>query len=322
MSIFIATYTALRYLERPDALRTPAPVDSLESSECSLNALAEREDSMRRLGLNGSPVHLLMGERNRTSDSDWYERHFWAETLPPDSFVCPVPGIYVSTPEFCFLQMARSLPRIALIRFGYELAATYRLDPQCERGFEERPPLTTRQQLANYLAQADDSPYARKARKALEWVADGSASPRETALAMMLSLPSELGGCEAGLPELNYEVAVRREDGVGRRRIDLYWPEQRFGIEYDSDQEHASAEGIARDSYREKEIELQGVTLARVTNAELKTERGRELLFRTVRRGLGKGYREPAGRTKYVRRRLASLLLAPHWQMLPEPALT
>lgn len=321
MSIFIATYSALRYLERPDALRTPAPVDSLEDSECSLRVLMEREDALRQLGLSGSPLHVLLNERDKTSGSDWYVRHAWSRELPPDSFVRPVQGVYISTPEFCFLQAAQDLPRIPLIRFGYELCAAYRLSPRDERGFEERAPLTTPERLNTYLARVHDCLPARRAQKALAWVVAGSASPRETTLSTMLSLPTEMGGYEVGLPVLNHEIAVQREGGVGKRRIDLFWPDRQFGLEYDSDLEHASAEGIARDSYREKEIELQGVTLARVTNAELKSERGRELLYRTVCKGLGKRFRQSSERAMFTRRKLAALLLAPHWQMLPEPAL-
>ena len=129
-----------------------------------------------------------------------------------------------------------------------------------------------------------------------------------------------MGGCEFGLPQLNYKVAVG--DGeMATRRIDLCWEAEGFGLEYDSDLEHTGAAKISADSIREKEIELQGFVLTRVTNAELKSESGRDLLFRTVRKGLGRRNSKPSDAALFKRRQLAAMLLAPHDRALPETLL-
>lgn len=313
MGIYLSAYSSLRYLERDDALRDHAPVTTIVESECSLGRLMERSSSLRSLGLGEMPTHVLVDRKGRSVVSDFLCCHVWSHPIPPGSFVSPVRGIHVSTPEFCFLQLASALSRVDLIRLGYELCSTYRLDPACERGFCERRQLTTRERILGFLEGAGDTLQAKKAADALVWVADGSASPRETITSMLVSLPVGMGGREVGVPVLNWEVP--KADGP-KRRIDLYWPTHRFGLEYDSDLEHADAQGMASDSIREKEIELEGIRLARVTNAELKTEKGRELLHKTLCRGLGRRYVEPSDRTRFTRNALASMLLTPHYTML------
>lgn len=321
MAIYLSAYSSLSYLERREAPRTPALVGSLESSECTVRAVMSHEPALRSIGCWTAPLHLLVDNRNKTSSSDWIVCHRWAQTLPPGSFFSPCRDVFVSTPEFCFLQLAGALPRISLIRLGYEMCATYRLDSRSEHGFCDCAPLTTPARLELFLSRSASSRATEKAQDALRWVTARSASPRETALAMLLSLPTEMGGCGAGLPELNYELEVSREGMPEKRRIDLFWSDARFGLEYDSDQEHASPESLAKDSLREKEIELEGIRLARVTNGELRSEQGRELLFRTVCHALGKRRVAPSERTRFARRELAIALLSPHRSMLPEPLL-
>lgn len=208
-------------------------------------------------------------------------------------------------------MLVRTMGKIDHVRLGYELCSTYRLDPRLERGFAERQPLTSTEQLASFLAAAPDCPEKAAALENLRWIADGSASPRETATAMMASLPTKMGGWGFAKPVLN---AV--PEGVQGRRVDLFWPDRRFGVEYDSDEEHVGADALARDSRREKEIELQGVRLARFTNGEMKSEEGRMILQRTLSKGLGKRWRSPSLLTKFLQRRLAMTLLAPHATML------
>lgn len=315
MSIYLAYHSSLGYFRRPLSLRKPAPVSSLGDCECSLRVLMQREASLKALGCGVPPLHVLVDNREKARASDWCSCHLWSRTVPPGSFVSPIQGIYVSTPEFCFLQLASRMSRIELVRLGYEMCASYRLDPREERGFSEFDALTSKDRLLNYLDGAGDTPVARKAEEALTWVVEGSASPRETTTSMLVSLPTEMGGREVGLPALNWELVTGEGKAKKSRRIDLYWPDNKFGLEYDSDEEHSGASDLSRDSAREKEIELEGVRLARVTNAELKTEEGRELLHKTICQGLGRKYVAPSVRGKYVRRQLAALLLAPHHTM-------
>ena len=316
MSIYLAAQSSLPYLERPGALRRPTPVESISDCESSLHALMRREANLRSLKCGTAPIHVLVDGRNKSHGSDWLSCHVWPHAVPPGSFVSPVRDVYASGPGFCLLQLAPTLSRIELIRLCYELFSTYRLDPSDKRGFKERRPLATKDEVLDYLDGVNDLPQARKVAEALVWAAEGSASPRETVTSMLLSLPTEMGGREVGYLCLNWEVPMGGGETGSRRFIDLCWPDHCFGLEYDSDLEHSGPSDIAHDSIREKEIELRGIRVVRVTNAELKTEKGRDLLYQTVCRGLGRPIITSSERGAYARRALASMLLAPHWTML------
>ena len=74
----------------------------------------------------------------------------------------------------------------------------------------------------------------RKAKTAIRYVCDGSASPMETCLALLLGLPARYGGYGLGMPEMNAKVLIPAR--LGKRttyrkyHCDLYWSEQNVAI--------------------------------------------------------------------------------------------
>jgi hypothetical protein len=75
---------------------------------------------------------------------------------------------------------------------------------------------------------------------------DGSFSPMETAIALMLTLPAALGGYGLPKPILNTRLrgTELRPAASSQHEIlpDLYWPEREVVLEYDS-REHHGEEG-------------------------------------------------------------------------------
>ncbi|MCL1895345.1 MAG: hypothetical protein FWG03_02225 [Clostridiales bacterium] len=132
-------------------------------------------------------------------------------------------GLMVSSPEFCFLQMAGQLTLAKLIELGYELCGVYSM-PNAddknvpERGFYNRQPLTSIKKLKAFLDSMPGVKGRKKAMRALRYLRDGSASPMETKLAILLTLPYMLGGYGFSLPEMNKRIAYRV--GADRKRFD------------------------------------------------------------------------------------------------------
>ena len=313
MSTYIHALSALPLLDNLGVRFPRACVESLDAETISLASIMQLIASTRSLAQLRSPVHLIIPDTSLRRSSDWIVSHLWRHPISEGSFLKAADGAYLSSPEFSFLQMAATMKRIELIRLGYELCSYYRLDPRVARGFEERTPLTSKALLASFLDTAPRCKARDLAKSVLPWIAEGAASPRETATSMLCSLPAELGGWELGVPELNYELPVSR----GRqRRVDLFWPARRYGLEYDSDAEHTGAEAIARDSLREKEIELTGVKLGRITNQELRSATSREVLRRTLVQALGKRDRPRSEIQRFLEQRLAATVLAPHATMV------
>jgi len=113
----------------------------------------------------------------------------------------------------------------------------------------------------------------RQASMALRYIEDGSASPMETVLCVLLTLPYKYGGYGFPLPELNGRIdpvnGVRTFVGKKFYIGDLLWRDAGVVAEYNSDTEHTGPERIARDAIRRGDLELCGIYKVTVTKRQL-----------------------------------------------------
>ena len=216
------------------------------------------------------PLEVLVGDPGIRTRTPSVTSCFWSD-LPERSFIDAGNGFLVSTPEFCFLQMANRLSVTQLMMLGYELCGTYVL---VDKGPAPRrdAPLTT---VAKLRAFAEGAPNARgrkKALRALRSVLDRSASPMESVLAMLLSLPYSLGGYGLAQPSLNFRVDVpprfRKLADRTYCACDLCWPEARLAVEYDSRLHHADPERQESDARRRSTLTSLGFTVVTVSRAQ------------------------------------------------------
>ncbi|MDR2956790.1 MAG: hypothetical protein LBU61_01225 [Coriobacteriales bacterium] len=240
--------------------------------------------------------------------------------LPEGSFINVSDKIVVSSPELCFLQLARDLSLVKLIELGFEFCGTYSMydanDPiknQVDQGFYTRSKLTTTKKLRAYVDQASAFHSCRKAAYAIDFITDDSASPMETILVMLLTLPYRIGGYKIKMPELNKRVVPKKtaQPGAGNAyyKCDLYWPDAGLAVEYDSDQYHSQVERIASDSRRRNSLLATGVDVVTVTNEQIKNYFDFRTIARQIAGKLGKRlqYMEPGFST--ANRKLRKLLL-------------
>ena len=164
-----------------------------------------------------------------------------------------------------------SFPR--LVKLGYELCGTYALRPQEPGGFVPRKPLTSLERLRAFVDAAPNLRGVRAARRALDYVLERSASPAETNLSLLLTLPTSYGGYALEFPQLNARIELSelaaRECGRLFCRCDLYWPDVPLGVEYNSDRYHVGAERIDRDAVRMNALGSMGVQVVTVTRPQL-----------------------------------------------------
>ncbi|WP_139651126.1 hypothetical protein [Raoultibacter phocaeensis] len=170
--------------------------------------------------------------------------------------------------------MASRLSLIELIQLGFELCGIYDLlsegddIPRCA-------PLTT---VAKLISSIENMPHAacrKKALRAVRYIVENSASPKETELVMLLCLPYKLGGYGIKAPLLNHRIKVTK---TGKRftsndffEVDLYWPESRLIGEYDSDKYHKGERKKTKDTARRNALEAMGYTVVNVTFDLLKS---------------------------------------------------
>jgi hypothetical protein len=118
--------------------------------------------------------------------------------------------------------------------------------------------LIKRTELRDWIESRTGRKGVRRARRMLDLAEAGAESPMETRLRMLLVL--------SGLPRPELQVTIRDEDGAPIGCPDLYYREQRLGIEYDGETHRAS---LVQDNRRQNRLLAAGVTLLRFTASDV-----------------------------------------------------
>ena len=168
--------------------------------------------------------------------------------------------------------MATKLTFAKLVLLGFELCGTYALavDGPARRTIA---PLTSAVKLRSFAEGAVGMRGRKVALQASRYVLDGSASPMESTLAMMLSLPYAKGGYGLPVPLLNYRVDIpqRARKRADRRycECDLCWPDAHLAVEYDSDLYHSDSLRQESDARRRNTLIALGFTVVTVSRGQI-----------------------------------------------------
>lgn len=189
--------------------------------------------------------------------------HYCSTQLPRGSYVQLSQTVYVASPELSFLQAAAAQPFWEAVLYGFLLCGSFALDASSKWGTAPRAPLTSKKKLAAFLDQCSGQPGVKAARKALRYVLEGSASPRESKTALLLTLPLCKGGYGIPAMELNAELLVPEHlRGLAARqtfRVDFLWRNYGIAGEYDSDAAHLESEERCNDAT--KRLALKAMSL-------------------------------------------------------------
>jgi len=203
----------------------------------------------------------------------------------------------VSSPEFCFLQMAGQLPLIGLIQLGYELCGSYSMSiteshNKHESRFYNRPSLTSIKNLHELIAAMPGFIGHKNAVRSLRYIIEESASPMETKLSMLLSLPHKYGGYGIPKPKLNARIVLsktaERSSSKSFYKCDLFWPDHDLAVEYDSDTYHSGPAQIASDSKKRNALASMGIQVITITTQQLYDSSEFEKAARVIAKLLGK----------------------------------
>lgn len=186
--------------------------------------------------------------------------------------------VSVCQPGPMLVQLAMDMDEVDLAQIACELCGTYGLTPWAEDSFQsDLTALTSRAELVGYAksARAVGVRGAGKAVRALDLATDGSASPRETDLAVFFLLSRRLGGAGLGGFAVNASLEVpqrHREalDGQSEVKPDFLWTDAKLVVEYDSDAYHLTPKKKESDEARRRVLEAMGYTVMVVTNELVK----------------------------------------------------
>lgn len=265
MPILISHNSALERLRSvPPQVDTATPVThSVPMEEFRLLPYEITHLDLRSLGITQQPLHHLAPATTYQSKAHGLKTHLSKlNSLPPGLIREIQPGVYLSGPELCFIQMATHTSLLGAVVLGHELCGTYSHFSTFVSGFYERPALTSVAKIEAAIEQLAGMHGLSRARKALRWTRDGSASPMETVVSCMLSLPTSLGGFGLVLPTLNYKVtldeASQRITKTKTARVDTAYVQILYGLEYDGQDYHRDAE---KDRRRREALAHEGWTI-------------------------------------------------------------
>ncbi|MGI6034103.1 MAG: hypothetical protein ACOX69_11850 [Coriobacteriales bacterium] len=248
---------------------------------------------------------LVSSKKERVCKTTFAYQEFSGE-LPPGSFIEVAPDLAVATPEFLFVELARSLDVPLLVKLGCELCGTY--SPYRYLGkkpIEREEPLTTIAALERYLAHAGNMHGVKRARRALKYILEGSASVKETEMALLLSMPKIWGGYGLEKPVMNYKIPFDTDAKImaeqGYAKADLCWPEHKLDVEYDSTEYHSQTTDILHDKTRANGVSKMGYRVIFVTYEQFKNPEVFDAIARSIARELGTPLREYPASSDYQR---------------------
>ena len=252
-----------------------------------------------------APAHVLVSSPRERVRSGTVVSHVWSGPLPDRSLFRLSDDVLMASPGLVLAQMATSTPPPELAAVVMEMCGRYGRVRWTERGFLDRGPLTTPDNLREYLRHLPGRLCVQRAERATRLALVGSRSPLETSFALMVSLPKELGGCGFARPRLNHRIDPSTQLAVlcdqGWNEADLCWPERRVICEVNSRQEHLTPNAQDHDAAKTGALEAMGWRVHSVTVGLLKSPTSREALFGQMTSSLG--CPPPSDRPEDVRRR-------------------
>ena len=137
----------------------------------------------------------------------------------------------------------------------------------------KRPPLTSTEELEELLAACSRIRGIPAARTALSQVQDGSGSPLESQLFLLLCASRQYGGEQWERPSLNRHVefteVARNLSGQSYCVCDLLWADKKIAIEAKGKDYHADRQGFEEENGRRAALESMGYTVFDITHSQM-----------------------------------------------------
>lgn len=270
-------------------------------------------------------LDVLVGEGDQRNIKG-VRNHVTCKPYPDRSFYQLEDDVYIASPELCLMQLASKLPEQQVTKLALEMCGFYAIDPYSDDpGMSKRPLLTSASKLKAYASRMFMPESRARAAHFLRYVADGSASPRETALFMLLCMSPRFGGYGLAIPELNKRINLTPSEqlmvGAQHFDCDLYWQAPREGtahnvaVEYDSSRHHTAAEKQERDAVRRNMLQYKNIQVITATRKQVNNASEFDKLARQIGRAIGKRFRIPEKEHIKARAELRKTLF--DWDIIP-----
>ena len=272
------------------------------------------------------PITIAVEDSGKRCESNGWKCQVWSKPFPPSSvYRMNEQGVCLSAPWFCYLQMAPTLNLADGIRLGMELCGTHSTLPftpgiartfelserEIHNGFVDTHPVMTSKQLQAFLS-AMGLGRQSKSVIAARFVIDGSRSPGESRLYIVLCLPTRLGGYALPKPLLNYRIDIPRHlweaAGTDRYYVDFFYPGEMYAgitqaVEFDGGY-HWQGNQRMRDNVRQILLEEMGIHVMRIDKLQLQNMEVMDLQAQRLADALGVRLRQPTPSVLCARKKL------------------
>lgn len=275
MGLSVGFDSSLRYWltkTADEALPEPATAGAFRQAEAT--AALVKEGTLPFGPEPGRPLHLVVSDPSLKHRIRGCCVHVCRINLPPGSFRSLPQGNIVSSPGLTFLQMASTASLWQLIEIGNYLCSTFSISSEGRGYTGEREPLVSTRLLGEFLDSLPPNTYgANKAREALEYVVELTASPKESQLAMHYRMSPELGG--RGPINISANQAIRIDEH-GQRLLDsghlvgdLFLPDFGCDLEFDSIEFHTGRFRLDHTQARRNVLETMGIKTVSATEGQI-----------------------------------------------------
>lgn len=233
----------------------------------------------------------------------------------PEGSICHIDsGLAAPSPEMTLLLLASQVGVFSLAQFVCEFCGLYSLEGA---GFFNVPPLTSLLSVGDFALEVERlaASAGKRAplglpglRGALDLSVERSASPAETACALLLSISRRRGGYGLPKPEMNLDM---KADG-GSCVCDLVWPGERVALEYQSGIHERVARQSA-DRAKLNALQAAGFTVLQAGKEDLKQLRRADELATILCQALGVTPLRPSESFRRRQIDLRKVLLAGWW---------
>ena len=208
------------------------------------------------------PVDLMVPTAGSRSKDPAVSNHVCAAGLPPSSVNRIAEDAYVTSPELTFVNLGRTLGVPALAEYAMELCGRYAVTPWRECGFEPRASLCDACGFEEFARGCGGVHGMRRAIEAMGIAGEGSRSPAETTIYLLLSMPREMFGYGLPRPLLNQRIDLAPTAQTRLRReyllVDLLFADERLVVEYDSRAFHNAPAKLDSDDDRREVLQDMG----------------------------------------------------------------
>ena len=262
MGLCIGYESALRYWltkTADEALPEPAATGTFKQAEAT--AALVKEGALPFGPELGRPLRLVVCDPALKHRIHGCQVHVCRTSLPSGSFRCLPQG-------------ASTASLWQLIEIGNYLCSTFSISDEGRGYTGKREQLVSVGRLAEFLDALPPNTYgANKARAALEYVVELTASPKESQLAMHYRLPLELGG--RGPINISANQAIRIDEH-GQRLLDsgylvgdLFLPDYNCDLEFDSIEFHTGRFRLDHTQTRRNVLEAMGIKTVSATEGQI-----------------------------------------------------